>query len=61
LKGLPIARNALPGGDVWDTAGPHFRDEAERWRKNENRPVPFQRADIVAAAESRTRYASPLQ
>jgi penicillin amidase len=54
----PIARNALPGGNVWDSRDPHFRDEAERWRRNQNRPVPFATADVVAAAESRTVYSS---
>ena len=52
----PVARNALPGGNVWASADPHFRDEAERWRRNQNRPVPFKAADVVAAAESRVVY-----
>lgn len=54
----PVARNALPGGNVWDSRDPHFRDEAERWRRNQNRPVPFKAADVVADAEGRVVYAS---
>ncbi len=48
------ARSALPGGAVWDAKSPHFRDEAELWRKNETHPIPFSVADVVAAKESRT-------
>jgi penicillin amidase len=54
----PIAHNALPGGEIWDPASPHFADEAERWRRNQNRPVPFARADVIAAAESHLVYSS---
>ncbi len=54
----PVARNALPGGNVWDSRDPHFRDEAERWRRNQNRPVPFKAADVVAEAEGGVVYAS---
>ena len=55
----PVARNALPGGEVWDNASPHFRDEAERWRRNQNRPVPFARVDVIAAAEEHILWTSP--
>lgn len=55
----PIARNALPGGNVWDSRDPHFRDDADRWRKNENRPVPFSAKDVIADAKSRLVYFSP--
>lgn len=55
VKG-PIARNALPGGNVWDPTSKHFRDDVELWRKNENHPVPFATADVVEAAESRTVF-----
>jgi penicillin amidase len=50
----PVAFNTLPGGVVWDPASPHFRDEAELWRRNEVHPVPYALADVVAAKESRT-------
>jgi penicillin amidase len=55
----PRAFNALPGGAVWDPASPHFRDEAELWRKNQVHPVPFQLADVIAAKESRTVATAP--
>ena len=55
----PIARNALPGGNVWDSQDPHFRDEAERWRRNQNRPVPFAAADVIADAETRIVFEHP--
>jgi penicillin amidase len=54
----PVAFNVLPGGEVWDNQSPHFRDEAELWRRNENHPLPFAQADVLAAAESRVQYRS---
>ena len=50
----PVAFNTLPGGVVWDPASPHFRDEAELWRRNQVHPVPYALADVIAAKESRT-------
>ena len=35
----PVPFNVLPGGEVWDNASPHFADEAELWRRNENHSV----------------------
>ncbi len=55
----PIVRNALPGGEIWDNASPHFRDEAELWRRNQNHPIAFSRASIVAGAEERIQYTPP--
>lgn len=52
----PVARNVLPGGEIWDNQSPHFRDEAELWRRNENHPLPFAHDDVLAAAESRVQY-----
>ncbi|MDC3952346.1 penicillin acylase family protein [Polyangium jinanense] len=49
----PRSWNALPGGVVWDSQSPHFRDQAELWRKNQTRQVPFLLTDVVAAAASR--------
>lgn len=46
--------NALPGGNVWDAASPHFRDEAELWRRNQTHPIPFTVDEVVANAEERT-------
>ncbi len=46
-------RNALPGGNVWIPGSPHFADEAELWRKNENAPVAFSPGEVVPEAEER--------
>ena len=51
-----VARNVLPGGEIWDNQSPHFRDEAELWRRNESHPLPFAHADVLAATESRVSY-----
>lgn len=53
----PIARNALPGGEVWDPADPHFKDQAEMWRRNQNHPVWLARADVIKDAKERIVYA----
>jgi len=55
----PKAENALPGGVIWDSKSPHFRDEAELWRKNQTHPVPFALSDVIAAKETRTVAAAP--
>ncbi len=52
----PVSKNALPGGEVWDNASPYFRNEAERWRRNQNRPVWIQKADVIADAKERIAY-----
>jgi penicillin amidase len=49
----PTAYNAIAGGNIWDATSPHFRDEAELWRKNQTHAVPFLLSDVVAAAEIR--------
>jgi penicillin amidase len=53
----PVPRNVLPGGEVWDSASPHFADEAELWRRNVNHPLWWARDDVAANAEERTQYA----
>jgi penicillin amidase len=50
----PKAVNTLPGGEVWNPESPHFRDEAELWRRNETHPVPFLLPDVIKYKESRT-------
>jgi penicillin amidase len=52
----PTPRNVLPGGEVWDNASPHFADEAELWRRNENHPLWFSHDDVAANAEERDSY-----
>jgi penicillin amidase len=46
-----VARNALPGGNVWDPSSVHFRDQAELWRKNETFDVAFRLGSVVEQAE----------
>ena len=52
----PTPRNVLPGGEVWDNASPHFADEAELWRRNENHPLWVAHDDVAANAEERDSY-----
>jgi penicillin amidase len=52
----PTPRNVLPGGEVWDNASPHFADEAELWRRNENHPLWVTHDDVAANAEERDSY-----
>jgi len=56
----PKAYNALPGGNVWDPKSPHFRDEAELWRRNQAHAVPFLLPDVIAAKETRTVASAAL-
>jgi penicillin amidase len=55
----PLARNALPGGNVWDSNSPYFKNDAELWIRNENRRVDFAREHIVEDAAERIQYRSP--
>lgn len=55
----PKAWNAIPGGNVWDAQSPHFRDQAELWRKNQSRLVPFLLPDVIQAKESRMVVEAP--
>lgn len=55
----PRVRNALPGGAVADPNDPHFADQAERWRRNQNEAVAFEQEQVLAAAESRTVLHAP--
>lgn len=52
----PKARNALPGGNVWDTASPWFKNDDELWRRNQNHPVWLARKDVVVDAKERFTY-----
>ena len=52
----PVARNAIPGGQVEDPDSPHHADEAEHWRKNEQPPIWFEAADIDAHAQKRSLF-----
>jgi penicillin amidase len=50
------ARNALPGGNVWDTASPYFKNDDELWRRNQNHPVWLARKDVIMDAKERITY-----
>lgn len=52
----PKARNALPGGNVWDTASPYFKNDDELWRRNQNHPVWLARKDVIMDAKERITY-----
>ena len=49
VKG-PVARNILPGGQIFMPGSPHYRDQMDLWRKNETRDLPFLAADVVKEA-----------
>ena len=46
----PRARNALPGGEVFDPASSHYRDQMEQWRANKTFDLAFSVADVRASA-----------
>lgn len=46
-------KNALPGGNVWNPSEKFFDNEAQLWRKNENKKVVFTPGEVVPEADSR--------
>ncbi len=52
----PKLENALPGGAILDRESPHFRDEAELWRKNQRRAVPFEKSEMLAALPANAEH-----
>ena len=52
----PMPFNALPGGQSENIESPHHADEAELWRRNEQPPLFFLRADVEANAESTLEF-----
>jgi len=52
----PVAVNSLPGGNSEDPDSTHQRDQMEDWRHNRVAPLPFEEADVAAAAERRLRF-----
>ena len=50
----PVVRNALPGGAVWDAESRFLANQAERWRRNETRAVPFVQDEVIDAYAQRT-------
>lgn len=49
-------RNAIPGGNVWDSQSPHFDDLAQLWRRNRTRAIPQTQGEVVADAEERIDF-----
>lgn len=47
----PRARNALPGGQIFDPASPHYRDQMELWRKNQSFDLAFTDSDVAKSAQ----------
>jgi penicillin amidase len=47
----PIARNALPGGEVLDPASPHYRDQLDLYLKNQTFDLAFQDGDVATSAK----------
>ena len=46
----PVARNVMPGGQVFDPASPHYRDLMELWRTNRTVDLAYKLADVLASA-----------
>ncbi|MBI5534920.1 MAG: penicillin acylase family protein [Deltaproteobacteria bacterium] len=44
------ARNVLPGGEIFDSKSPHYRDQMELWRKNQTFDLAFKDEAVVASA-----------
>ncbi|MFO0579187.1 MAG: penicillin acylase family protein [Polyangia bacterium] len=47
----PRAKNALPGGQVFDPDSPHYRDQLELWRKNQAQDLAFRDDEVLRSAE----------
>lgn len=46
----PRARNALPGGQIFDPDSPHYRDQLELWRRNRTFDLPFRDDEVQSSA-----------
>jgi penicillin amidase len=55
----PVARNVLPGGQVYDAASPHYADQLELWAQNKALDLPYALGAVVEAAK-RERAANAL-
>lgn len=47
----PRAKNALPGGQIFDPESPHYRDQMELWRRNRTFDLAFRDDEVVNSAE----------
>lgn len=48
----PRAKNALPGGQVFDPDSPHYRDQLELWLGNRTFDLAFRDEEVVRSAEA---------
>ncbi len=46
----PKARNALPGGEIFDPTSPHYDDQLQLWLQNKTFDFAFADADVLAQA-----------
>jgi penicillin amidase len=46
----PKARNALPGGEIFDPGSPHYADQMALWRHNKTFDLAFSDGDVVKSA-----------
>ena len=46
----PRAKNALPGGQIFDPGSPHYADQMEKWRRNQTFELAFTDADVLKSA-----------
>ncbi|HUB07113.1 MAG TPA: penicillin acylase family protein [Myxococcales bacterium] len=46
----PIARNALPGGEIFDPSSPHYDDQLQLWLQNKTFDFAYQDADVISQA-----------
>jgi penicillin amidase len=47
----PVARNVIPGGQVFDPASPHYSDLYDLYVKNQTVDLAFRVDDVVARAK----------
>ncbi len=50
----PIARNVIPGGQVFDPASPHFSDLYDLYVKNQHVELAFRIEDVIERAKAET-------
>ncbi|MHB1845162.1 MAG: penicillin acylase family protein [Deltaproteobacteria bacterium] len=43
----PTARNALPGGEIFDPTSPHYDDQLQLWLQNQTFDLAYHDADVV--------------
>ncbi|MCU0685273.1 MAG: penicillin acylase family protein, partial [Polyangiaceae bacterium] len=50
VKG-PVARNVVPGGQIFDEASPHYNDQLKLWAQNKALNLPFKIEEVVERAK----------